>query len=282
MRKKRILIFYHQNRKLYVPSFTINILKQEWEALGFEVKPVYGTQLGVSGDIAINHINLTVIPDSYLNYFNEFPIVLNRKLRDISKVSFSEQLLQPNDNYIGKVIIKTNANYGGRQELILAGRKDRVINEIVRRVNWTRVSSMKSDDYIVLDDISCVPKDVWRNKHLIVEKFLPEQDKNGNYYLRAWSFLGDKNLHVITTSEHPIIKGCRILKREFLSDSIPEELSSLRNQMGIDYGRFDYAVVDDRIVLYDINRTPSTSQKAAIIYSNKLKEMATGIYDCLS
>jgi hypothetical protein len=37
---------------------------------------------------------------------------------------------------------------------------------------------------------------------------------------------------------------------------IPDELRRLRREMGFDFGKFDYGIVDGRVVLYDANRTP--------------------------
>jgi hypothetical protein len=91
----------------------------------------------------------------------------------------------------------------------------------------------------------------------------------------------NKSLHVLTTANHPIVKGNRIIKREILSDSVPDELISFRKNIGINYGRFDYAVHNGNVVLYDVNRTPGISPKAAEVYSGKLKEMASGINDFL-
>jgi hypothetical protein len=281
--KRRILILFHQNREiLYHDTFTINILKQEWELSGFKVEAVYGTSYDVPADVAINHVNLTVTPDDYLDYLKKYPVAINGRVRDISKTSFSKQLLKLDDDHEGKVIIKTDANFGGNLELQLSGRKNRIINEIAKKLSWAKVISIESRHYLVLESIRSVPGGVWKNKNLIVEKFLPEQDNEGNYRLRAWSFLGDRSLHVLTTSNHPIVKGNRILTREILSDHVPDELILFRNQMGIDYGRFDYAIVDGKVVLYDVNRTPTTFPKAAVLYSHKLKEMAAGIHDFLS
>ena len=203
----------------------------------------------MTGDIAINHVDLTVTPDPYLDYLKKYPIVINGKVRSISKTSFSKQLLKPDDDHEGKVIIKTNDNCGGASELKLAGRKSWFINRIAGNISWAKCIFLKSENYPILESIRSVPGGVWENKHLIVEKFLPERDNEGNYRLRAWSFLGDRSLHVLTTSNCPVVKGHSIFKREILTDNVPDELISCRKQMGIDYGRFDYAIVDGRVVL---------------------------------
>ena len=122
-----------------------------------------------------------------------------------------------------------------------------------------------------------MPDDVWKNRNLVVEKFLPEQDVYGNYHLRAWSFLGGKSLNVLTTASVPVIKGPVIFRREILDEDVPKELISIRERLGFDYGRFDYSMVNGEPVLYDVNRTPTTSPKALEAYSHQIKDMAKGI-----
>ena len=46
---------------------------------------------------------------------------------------------------------------------------------------------------------------------------------------------------------------------EWLSDPVPEELRKIRAQLGFDYGKFDYGIVDGEVILYDVNRTPGSS-----------------------
>jgi hypothetical protein len=278
--KKRILILNHQNRELNIYSSTINILKREWELSGFEVEVVCGIRHYVPADAAINHVDLTDTPDDYIDYLKKYPVVINGKVKSISKTYFSKQLLNRGDDHKGKVVIKTNANCGGASELKLAGKDTWIINKIAAIFSrWPKIIFIKSSDYLILESIRSVPDDIWENKYLIVEKFLPEQDNEGNYRLRAWSFLGNRSLHVLTTSTQPIVKGKSIIKREILSDDVPEELILFRKQMGFDYGRFDYAIFEGKVVLYDVNRTPTTSAKAAVLYAKKIKEMASGIND---
>jgi len=39
---------------------------------------------------------------------------------------------------------------------------------------------------------------------------------------------------------------------------MPTELDSMRGKLGFDYGKFDYALRDGRVVLFDVNPTPAT------------------------
>jgi hypothetical protein len=96
--------------------------------------------------------------------------------------------------------------------------------------------------------------------------------------LRAWAFFGNKSLNVITTSTNPVVKGINIVKREILSDDIPKELIYYRDHLGFDYGRFDYAIVNNEVVLYDVNRTPTITQRAYDAYRHKVNDLAKGIF----
>lgn len=287
--KKTILILLHQyEQHLSTLPFTIRFLKQEWEQMDFAVKVAYGTRHPMAADIAINHVDMNVTPQTYLKYLQAYPVVVNGRVADISKTLFSGNILSPDDGYDGKVIIKTKANAGGKREQCFKPKLIRKVqgytrrlregaDGLIRKFTWSRVKTLESTRYPIFDSIRNLPPGVWENQNLIVEKFLPETDRDGNYYLRAWSFLGDKSLNVLTRADSPVIKRGVIKKREILSDTVPEELVSVRRQMGFDYGRFDYALVNGKVVLYDVNRTPTISPKALEAYSHKIKEMAKGI-----
>jgi hypothetical protein len=108
----------------------------------------------------------------------------------------------------------------------------------------------------VFENKSLVPKGVWGNKHLVVERFVPEHSV-GAYRCRHWLFFGDRDVGRITTSEHPMVKLNDTV--EELRDPIPEELRALRKRLGFDYGKFDYGIVDGNVVVYDVNRTPGAT-----------------------
>lgn len=261
---------------------------REWEQLGFEVKVTCGTSNIISADVAINHVDLTTTPDKYIEYLQNYPVVINGKVIDISKRILSRQLLRPEDDYDGQVVIKTNDNCGGigEKKMVLSGhlrykiyrKLHDAINIFSGIENLVKVPTLKGADYPIFNSIADVPYDVWINRNLVVEKFLPEQDVNGNYHLRAWSFLGGKSLNVLTTASVPIVKGPLIFRREILDEDVPKELISIRERLGFDYGRFDYSIVNGQPVLYDVNRTPTTSSKALVAYSHQIKDLAKGIY----
>jgi hypothetical protein len=52
------------------------------------------------------------------------------------------------------------------------------------------------------------------------------------------------------------VKAGSILAREPVP--VPDELRAERQRLGFDYGKFDFVVRDDRPILFDANRTPSS------------------------
>ena len=102
-----------------------------------------------------------------------------------------------------------------------------------------------------------VPSGVWRNEKLVVEKFLPEVNEQGEYILRIWLFLGDQGLYYQCASLTPIIKSQTVLRREFLDvREVPRSIQEARKRLGFDYGKFDFGICEGEAALYDVNRTP--------------------------
>ena len=107
----------------------------------------------------------------------------------------------------------------------------------------------------------------------MVERFQPEIE-NGNYVLRVWLFLGDKDYNIKMYSREPIVKAGNIIGREIV-ESVPDALRKIRTTLGIDFGKFDYVMVDGEAVLFDVNKTPTTTAKEQP--SENLMRVATGI-----
>jgi hypothetical protein len=72
--------------------------------------------------------------------------------------------------------------------------------------------------------------------------------------MRTWVFLGDAEECKIFYANQPIVKSPVAVRIE--EGTVPDELREMRRQMGFDFGKFDYGIVDGRVVLYDVNRTP--------------------------
>jgi len=286
---KRILILVHESEP--PPEewpFLISSLNRAWDQRGIVARIAYGTTKVIDADVIINHVDLTTTPKAYRAYLRRYPVAINGSLLDISKDRFSNNLLAPGDAYQGKVIVKTKINAGGRRELVLAAQSSfagRVAYRRARGLTSGRRASLGSRThyfdggrYPVFDSIQDVPPGVWRYKRLVVEKLLTERE--GDYFvLRAWYFLGSRSFNVRLLSVEPVVKGPDIVAREVLADTVPMEVRRVREALGADYGRIDYAIVDGVPVVYDINRTPSTTPGAREQYRTELAYIARGIDD---
>jgi hypothetical protein len=244
MRRIVIQIFRHgtMDQAQYYMGSILQLLMAE----GVEVKVVRGSVRHIDADLAISHVDLTTIPDDHLQFLKNYPLVLNGKVTDISKRRISRLRLNPGDAHEGPVIIKANLNCGGRPEAWLA------------RHGWLPGRHEVVSEYRVLESIREVSDEIWNDPNLVVERFRPEQ-VDGVYRLRMWKFLGDAETNTIAYSRDPIVKGRTTFRRED-SGTAPDALRQIRKELGFDYGKFDYGIVDGEVVLYDANRTPTISQ----------------------
>ena len=98
---------------------------------------------------------------------------------------------------------------------------------------------------------------MWDNDALIVEKMSAERDARGDYWLRVWQFFGNRDICYKIRSHEPVIKGSNALERVYF-EGVPEKLRRIRAEFGMDFGKFDYTVVDGEPILFDVNKTPGT------------------------
>jgi hypothetical protein len=204
------------------------------------------------------HVDLTVVPEAYLEFAARYPIVLNGRVRDIRKTTTSRYLLRSDGGWEGPVIVKTDLNSGGSPERVYASRwlrrSDRaraVADRLTRRGTITR-----SGDYRVFDRASDIPHTLLEQAGIVVERFLPDLD-DGMYYTHMYLFLGD--------GERCSRIGCHhaVFKADDNTTAVPvkphAEARAWREQLGLDYGKIDYTVHDGEVILLDANKTTGSS-----------------------
>lgn len=259
--------------------YFLHPLIEAWQRFGWEVLPCTGVRQLPEADVAILHVDLTRLPESFQELSRRYPAVVNLRAVDISKRRISHQLVGPDDDYAGPVIVKTDDNSGGvgeravRYRTPLLGRLRRMLDQ---RRHWTRTGIMKSSHYPVYPSMRDVPPEVWGNPLLVVERFIGERHGE-NYALRQWVFLGDREISRISFSASPVVKAKNILSSDAL-DSVPVSLRALREDLGFDYGKFDYVMHEGRAVLLDANRTPTGhSRKEGSNVPKYAAQLADGI-----
>jgi hypothetical protein len=255
----KIAVLVHANDDFEGTPYLLSHFIRVWKESGIEVRILRGTGSFEPADALILHVDLTVIPEEYIDFCRRYPLVINGRVRDISKRRISSNIIERNDAYNGPVIVKTDANIGGLKE---TGLEDSLRNRLqklfVRKrwhIPWGIVSFMRSNSYPVYSNRDEVPRTVWKNRNLVVEKYLPEMEGD-LYCLRQWIFFGNREFNQRLFSHCPIIKGSGVIKKEIL-DPAPAALREMRMKLGFDYGKFDYALVNGEVILYDANRTPT-------------------------
>lgn len=241
--------------------YLLNRLAERWMERGHEVAVLKGIERFEPAEILIMHINLTVIPEEYLAFAARYPVVVNGGVRDISKRRVSANLISRQDAYHGPVIVKTNRNYGGlpEQRFLDQSMLRRVWRMAQGRLPWSMTDHLEVDAYPIYPNPAEVPRLVWWNPNLVVERYRPERDGE-HYALRQWVFFGDREASVRILSPNPVIKASSAIERAY-GIEIPEELRAIRKKMGFDYGKFDFGLVDGECVLYDTNWTPTITSR---------------------
>jgi hypothetical protein len=253
---RHITILVHPHDDFAGCSYLLQGVADEWRQSGTRVTVVRDPLRHLEADMAILHADVTVVPDEYLQFMRRYPLTINAGVKDISKRTISAHLVHDGDGYKGPVLVKTNRNCGGASEALHAQHDSwlkRKIRSVRSRLHWSWRASIDMWDYRVFPSPDRVPLPVWFNPDLVVERFLPER-RDGCYCLRTWIFLGDAEENLLFYANQPIVKSPVAVRIE--KASVPDELREMRRKLGFDFGKFDYGMVDGKVVLYDVNRTP--------------------------
>lgn len=199
-----------------------------------------------AGDLLILHVDCSVVPPEYLATAAAFPAAINAKVADISKRSFSTLIVGRDSDWAGRVIIKSDFNFRGKPEQ----RQNR--NAAWRLSRPPHPGLRVFGEYRICDSIADVPAVVWDDPDAVVEKFVAEETKEG-FVGRTYIFCGTSERCTRHVSASPIVKSGGVLHSA--PTEIPDELRAIRARMNFDYGKFDYVMVDGRIVLFDANKT---------------------------
>jgi len=273
---RRLDILVHELDPYEERHYLVRRFIQIWEAQGISCHLRRGVGEPRRADAVFLHVDLTRVPEDYLDAAVAYPIGINVAVSDVSKRRISDAIVQQGDGYGGPVIVKTDLNTAGGPE---------ALHEIRRRLRQRAETGQAGTDCIAVPAILSghaypvypspdrVPVRFWRDRRVVVEKFRPEV-RDGLYCLRQWLFLGDQEVGYLSFSKHPVVKADRLVRWEPI-DRVPADLRERRRRLGFDYGKFDYAIVDGRSVLYDANRTPVG--RANPVQPDVMARLATGI-----
>jgi hypothetical protein len=265
-----IVVITHAYEDFRTRDYLLHYFIPTWTRAGHRVTLAAGTENLPDADIAILHIDLSVIPSAYSEAAKRYSVVINQSVIDIRKKLVSRYLVTAKDDWAGPVMVKTDLNCGGWPEV-------RVVENAKRAGRTTQLSpthiTWLKGNYPIFNSMKEVPDDVWTNPGLVVERFMPERDERG-FWVSAWVFFGERERCTRYLGSHPIIKRANILERHAVS--VPEELRAERERLGFDYGKFDYVMHEGKALLLDANRTPGAPPVTPTVEASNL-ELANGI-----
>ena len=278
MKPLRIAILMHErDSPQSVGEYLVRLLVAEWHEDGHEVVFLFGTDTFIPADVLVVHVDLSVVPQEYIDFAARYPVTLNGRIRDIRKSTFSSQRLTRDSNWQGPVIVKTDANFDGIPERLRgvgpAGSRPAAGPNASSRRTWRA-------GYVVYHSADEVQEWVFNDPSLIVERFRPEVEE-GFFCVRFLTCLGKQISSARLKGSNPIVNGSSVRRIEEVKPH--EEIVAVRERLGCDYGKLDYVLVDGEPILLDVNKTVGIGR--GLISDQRLagevRRLANGLYDYL-
>lgn len=265
-----VVVLQHLLYRNAKPQYMVHAFAALWRERGHRVVEHFGTDSPPAGDVAILHLDLTVVPDEYRALCSRYPRVVNCGIPDASRERYSQLLVNRASPWTGPVIVKTNANYGGRPEAFLqflAGKAGATVEQPPAMTGYPTFASL-----------AAVPPGVWEKPGLIVEQFIPERHAKG-FFLRNWLFLGNREVCYGGHSARPQMKLRDMLDPHPIP--VPEEIRQWRSRLECDFGSFDFARHGDTYVLFDVNRSPGLGPASRERLKGHMRSLSEGLEDFL-
>lgn len=239
-------------------GYFVELLARVWQARGQPVVFHQGPQPAPPEATALLHVDLTRLPQDYLEWSRRFRACIGSAPADISKRAISQALVDRDDDYDGAVMVKTDLNALGKPERLLAAASGAPLRRLGLKL-LERLPPVLGGPlgprYLSFDRKSAVPAWVWRRRDLVVERFLPERVGSG-FAVHQWYFLGPCERVLSMVSDDPIVKIELATEAVLHSGGIPEVVRRRRAELGFDYGKIDYVLSEEGPVVLDANRTP--------------------------
>jgi len=239
----------------------------ELKRRGHRVSLLSGLTQPPAADLAILHVDATIVPQAYVDYAGRFPFCLNLAVSDISKRRISQALLRDGDGWSGPVIVKSNLNHHGLPEARFNLRAARHGGELpfpgAREMPRYEVFATRGD----------LPSGLLERPDLVVDKFMPEIVADG-FGTRIWVFCGTRERCARYVSPNAVVKASETKRREPVP--VPDEMRLLREKLGFDYGKFDFVIHQGQPVLLDANPTPGRPKSVRSMLVEAAVNLADG------
>ncbi len=281
--RRRVAVLHHETHYHRKTPYLIDFLIDIWRASGIEVIEVFGTSDFIPADVAILHIDVSVVPDMYIHFASQYPVVLNNLVKDICKATISLHLVSVDSPYQGPVIVKSNLNSAGYPERLIEHLESKPSPTLLQRLGrWitprpTRPPVFQSNqDYQIFDRLSDVPRSFFDNSDVVVEKFFPQME-DGLYCVQNYVVLGKNGYGTFLAGEQPIV-NVGTCKRFEINEPASEIIQYCTHHQ-IEYGKIDYVMSDGKAIVLDVNKTVGAGNFSRPAELFKCYEhLASGIY----
>ncbi|HLP85643.1 MAG TPA: hypothetical protein VK157_14935, partial [Phycisphaerales bacterium] len=274
-----VVIHTHPATLISCTRYMVGELAPHWKSMGIAVVEVPAPVVVPSAAAALMHVDATRPLPAYTDLARKYDLALNAGVGSIEKRLISRQLVTRHDGYQGPVIVKTNLNYGGMVDYRNARCTApwRTLSLAIReRLPWYLRASIRDKAYRVFPHPRDVPRCVWYNPSLVVERLLPERDGDA-FVIRSWYFFGDQGFVCVNRSSAAVAHATTILSRTVEAEP-PPALYRLRDELRFQFGKFDYTIVDGQPCLLDANHTPTLGRLPQWPwFHDQMKRLATGI-----
>lgn len=277
------ILLHERQRQAERINYRVWAMAETWKARGITVTPVWGIARPADADLLISHVDMSYIPDDYWAFIQGHANVVNRKVRDIRKRRVSANLVGPEDNWDGPVIVKTDSNSRGFTDAWLRAPdrpwtfSRRLRRRLARSAKMERrlLGSAESlNTYHVFQSLKHVPRRAFANPNLVVEKFSPER-RGARYILRIFTVFGSFAHVRILEGLDPLVKSWNSDLAEFTE--IPPALEAWRRDFGLDYGKIDFVMRDGEPVIIDANTTPTMTGAITEAHIERSAALAGGL-----
>ncbi|WP_246674598.1 hypothetical protein [Mesorhizobium sp. B4-1-3] len=244
----------------------------ELKRRGHSIRIQQGLSMSYDADIAVLHVDATTASADYIDYARSFPFCLNIGAADISKRRVSGALVTSGETWEGPVIVKSNLNNQGIPEALLNRRAMRA----GKPPPFPNMPILQG--YDVYESLGEVPERVFQRDDLVLEKFVPERDRDG-FAARFWVFCGERERCTRYVSPNSLVKASETIRREPVP--VPDEMRERRRELGFDYGKFDFVMHEGRAILLDANKTPGRPKNLVRMFAAGASHLADGFEDLM-
>jgi hypothetical protein len=248
----RLAILHSRSTPPGAPHHIVSEIAAHLEKRGIRIVQLYGPDRFEPADAVFMHVDLSVVPQRYLDLAARYPLQINARARDIRKSVSADGLVGRDSRYDGPVIVKSDLNYGGVPEYKERALPQRIASRVRKIVDPRAASTLLTKhDYRIYPSLAEVPMAAFRGDN-VVQKLVTEQ-AGGKNVLREYYFLGDLHYQSIEQSAATIItedehQGCEPF-------APPARLISLRERLSLDYGKIDFVMADGEPFVFDVNKT---------------------------